>query len=78
MGKRREGREAAVQYLYQLDLHGQDLNASVAEFWDLRTGQELFGLRRHATPVTVIEFAAGGKLLVTAGEGQLAVWDARE
>ena len=38
MGKRREGREAAVQYLYQLDLHGQDLNASVAEFWDLRTG----------------------------------------
>lgn len=38
MGKRREGREAAVQYLYQLDLHGQDLNASVAEFWSLRSG----------------------------------------
>lgn len=38
MGKRREGREAAVQYLYQLDLHGQELNATVAEFWNLRTG----------------------------------------
>ncbi len=38
MGKRRDGREAAVQYLYQLDLHGQELNASIAEFWELRTG----------------------------------------
>lgn len=47
------------------------------KFWDLRTGQELLSLRRHSTPVTVIEFAANGKLLVTGGEGQLAVWDAR-
>jgi hypothetical protein len=48
------------------------------KFWDLRTGQELFGLRRHSTAVTVIEFAGSGRLLVTAGEGQFAVWDARE
>ncbi len=47
------------------------------KFWDLKTGQELFGFRRHASPVTVIEFAAHGKLLVTGGEGQVAVWDAR-
>ena len=47
------------------------------KFWDLRTGQELLGLRRHCTAVTVIEFSASGKVLVTAGEGQLAVWDAR-
>ena len=47
------------------------------KFWDVRTGQELLGLRRHSTPVTVIEFAANGKVLVTGGEGQLAVWDAR-
>ncbi len=47
------------------------------KFWDLRTGQELLGIRRHSTPVTVIEFAAGGKVLVTGGDGQLAVWDAR-
>jgi WD40 repeat protein len=48
------------------------------KFWDLRTGTELLGLRRHSTPITVVEFAASGKLLVTAGDGQVAVWDARE
>ena len=47
------------------------------KFWDMRTGQELLGLRRHSTPVTVVEFAANGKVLVTGGDGQLAVWDAR-
>lgn len=47
------------------------------KFWDLRTGQELFGQRRHSVAVTVIEFAADGKLLVTGGDGQVAVWDAR-
>jgi WD40 repeat protein len=47
-------------------------------FWDLRTGQELMTLRRHSRAVTVIEFAANGKVLVTAGDGQLAVWDSRE
>ncbi len=36
MGKRREGREAAVQYLYQLDLNGQELTTGTREFWDLR------------------------------------------
>jgi WD40 repeat protein len=47
------------------------------KFWDPRTGSELFGVRRHSVPVTVIEFASGGKLLVTGGAGQFAVWDAR-
>ncbi len=38
MGKRREGREAAVQFLYQHDLHGGgDLSADPADFWALRT-----------------------------------------
>ncbi len=37
MGKRREGREAAVQYLYQLDLHGETAAPDPAAFWDLRT-----------------------------------------
>ncbi|MBY0457193.1 MAG: hypothetical protein K2V38_07640, partial [Gemmataceae bacterium] len=46
-------------------------------FWDVRTGQELCVWRRHAVPVTVIEFAAGGKFLVTGGDGQIATWDAR-
>ncbi len=36
MSKRREGREAAVQYLYQLDIHG-DLRLDLSEdFWKLR------------------------------------------
>jgi N utilization substance protein B len=36
MGKRREGREAAVQFLYQLDLNSQELTTGVPEFWALR------------------------------------------
>ncbi len=48
------------------------------KFWDSSTGTELLGLRRHSRPVTVVEFAASGKVLVTGGDGQLAVWDARE
>ncbi len=37
MGKRREGREAAVQYLYQVDLSGEaPVNAD--NFWKLRAG----------------------------------------
>ena len=48
------------------------------KFWDLRTGQELLGLRRHSVPVTVIAFSGDGKLLITAGADQYAVWDARE
>src|SRR5262249_19739669 len=47
------------------------------KFWALRSGQELRGIRRHSPAVTVIEFAASGKVLVTAGDGQIAVWDAR-
>jgi WD40 repeat protein len=34
-------------------------------------------MRRHTSAVTHIEFAANGKLLVTAGDGHLALWDAR-
>ena len=38
MGKRREGREAAVQFLYQLDLNGDKPDALFPAFWDLRSG----------------------------------------
>ena len=49
------------------------------KFWDLadRAGTASASAR-HSTPVTVVEFAASGKFLVTAGDGQFAVWDARE
>lgn len=36
MGTRREGREAAVQFLYQRDLNGVTTAESIKEFWDLR------------------------------------------
>lgn len=37
MGKRREGREAAVQFLYQLDLNARELSATALDFWQLRS-----------------------------------------
>ncbi|HEY2343106.1 MAG TPA: transcription antitermination factor NusB, partial [Chthoniobacteraceae bacterium] len=36
MGMRRSGREAAIQYLYQLDLNARDLKAAPDDFWTLR------------------------------------------
>ena len=36
MGARREGREAAVQFLYQRDLNGVAEADTVEQFWDLR------------------------------------------
>jgi WD40 repeat protein len=38
----------------------------------------MLSIRRHSTAVTAIEFSADGRVLVTAGDGQVAVWDARE
>jgi len=38
MGKRREGREAAVQYLYQLDVNGDKTLGDSAAFWALHSG----------------------------------------
>jgi N utilization substance protein B len=40
MGKRRDGREAAIQYLYQLDLNGRDVTAEAQDFWRLQKGEE--------------------------------------
>ena len=48
------------------------------KFWDIRSGLELMSVRRHVGPVTVMEFAAKGKLLVTGGTGQMAFWEAGE
>ena len=38
MGKRREGREAAVQYLFQIDLNGEKQAGDAEVFWALRSG----------------------------------------
>ena len=40
MGKRREGREAAVQFLYQLDLNAGQEAVGNASFWELRIGSD--------------------------------------
>jgi transcription antitermination protein NusB len=36
MSKRREGRQAAIQYLHQLDIHGDRATDLRADFWALR------------------------------------------
>jgi N utilization substance protein B len=38
MGKRRDGREAAIQFLYQLDLNRENPTELFETFWLLRTG----------------------------------------
>jgi N utilization substance protein B len=38
MGKRRDSREAAVQFLYQLDLHQERESHGTDDFWELRCG----------------------------------------
>jgi WD40 repeat protein len=47
------------------------------KFWDMRTSFEVFSVRRHSSAITTIEFSTNGRLLVTGGHGQLAIWDAR-
>ena len=37
MGLRRDAREAAVQFLYQLDLNQREFTATALEFWQLRS-----------------------------------------
>jgi transcription antitermination protein NusB len=39
MGKRREGREAAVQFLYQLDANQEQPDALASHFWELRSAR---------------------------------------
>jgi N utilization substance protein B len=38
MGKRREGREAAIQFLYQIDLNGENAPGETEPFWALHSG----------------------------------------
>lgn len=40
MSKRREGREAAIQYLHQLDIHGDRAADLRNDFWALREAPE--------------------------------------
>ena|SRR5688572_14123233 len=48
MGKRREGREAALQFLYQVDVQKEDIDAQLATFWALRTSPEQVGAPNRA------------------------------
>jgi transcription antitermination protein NusB len=40
MSKRREGREAAVQYLYQLEIHGSQEPDLLENFWKMRESRQ--------------------------------------
>jgi N utilization substance protein B len=40
MGNRREGREAAVQFLYQRDLHASAPEPGVEDFWKMRPASQ--------------------------------------
>ena len=63
MSKRREGREAAVQYLYQQDIHGDHATDLRADFWAFRE-----------TKTSVREYAEN---LITGVNAHLADVDAR-
>jgi len=47
MGRRREGREAAVQFLYQADLNKENAEDLLADFWKIREAKT--GIREFAT-----------------------------
>ena len=56
MGKRREGREAAVQFLYQLDLNREKPAELFSSFWALRTtpGNETAAAKTRAFTEQII------------------------
>ncbi len=39
MGKRRDGREAAVQYLFSRDMHGESDDCQLENFWTIHTAK---------------------------------------
>ncbi len=47
MGRRREGREAAVQFLYQADLNPESVDDLLLDFWKIREAK--LGVREFAT-----------------------------
>jgi N utilization substance protein B len=53
MGKRRDGREAAIQFLYQLDANDTPLGQALSAFWTLRAGPD----GKSETPVKTRTFA---------------------
>lgn len=46
MGRRREGRQAAIQYLFALDLHGEVSDVERDAFWELHSANPK--VRQHA------------------------------
>ena len=55
MSKRRDGREAAVQYLYQLDIHGEPTADLRRDFWLVREATQ--GVKDFAESL-IVGFAA--------------------
>ena len=90
MSKRREGREAAIQYLYQLEVHGDRTADLHTDFWNLREAKAsvrdfannlIAGVNAHITDVDdrikkyVINFEIGRLAAVDRNILRLAIYE---
>ena len=90
MSKRREGREAAIQYLYQLEVHGDRTADLHKDFWNLREAKAsvrdfannlIAGVNAHITDVDdrikkyVINFEIGRLAAVDRNILRLAIYE---
>jgi len=70
MGKRREARERAVQFLFQHDLNPpEDLEQALAQFWESQRGAAIAGEKGRATWGQEIELSQP-----TAGEVEVRLF----
>ena len=70
MGKRREGREAAVQFLYQADLNAGQEPAGNTHFWELRVGSDKKG-PSAATRAFTEQLVAGVQANIAEIDGRI-------
>ena len=90
MSKRREGREAAVQYLYKLEVHGDRTADLHTDFWNLREAKAsvrdfannlIAGVNAHITEVDdrikkyAINFEIGRLAAVDRNILRLAIYE---